>query len=108
MWMHIRWKQRHQVNHVDDSDTQTGCVVSQPPCRCDGFERWHVAGGCQDYVWVAATGSACPVPGRSAECAVFGGTLDIKPLQLRLLVNDDQVDIVPAAQTVIGDRQQAV
>ena len=34
--------------------------------------------------------------------------VDAEPLELRLLVDDDQVDVVPAAEAVIGDREQTV
>ena len=34
--------------------------------------------------------------------------LHVEPLQLWLLINDDQVDIVAATEAVIGDREQAV
>ena len=34
--------------------------------------------------------------------------LDVEPLPFRLFAGDDHVDVVAAAQTVVGDRQQAV
>ena len=36
------------------------------------------------------------------------GRFHIEPLPLGLLAGNDQVDVVPAAKTVIGDREQAV
>ena len=48
------------------------------------------------------------LPDRRTARAVLGGCLAIEPLQLRLLVDDDEVDVALAAQAVIGDRQQAV
>ena len=48
----------------------------------------------------------CQMPGAGG--AVADGRVDVEPLPLRLLAGDDQVDVVAAAQAVIGDRQQAV
>ena len=46
---------------------------------------------------------------RAAKLPLGGnGGFDIEPLPLRLFAGDDQVDVVPAAKTVIGDREQAV
>ena len=33
---------------------------------------------------------------------------NVEPLELRLLVDDDQIDVIPATKAVIGHRQQTV
>ena len=39
---------------------------------------------------------------------MLDGRLHVEPLQLRLLVDDDQVDVVAAAEAMVGHREQAV
>ena len=34
--------------------------------------------------------------------------VDVEPLELRLLVDDDQVHVVAAAETVVGDGEEAI
>src|SRR5262249_35607304 len=51
---------------------------------------------------------AGPLPDAEASLAVLDRLIHRQPLRCRLLAGDDDVDVVPAAQAVIGDRQQAV
>ena len=51
--------------------------------------------------------------GSAADLIVAGRAMplrcsDIEPLQLRLFVDDDQVDVVTASETVVGHRQETV
>ena len=48
--------------------------------------------------------SQIPAPRRQCSC----GLVDREVLQLRLLVDDDEVDVRARAQAVVGDRQQRV
>src|SRR5205807_6148111 len=49
-----------------------------------------------------------PIPDPRSAGAVGARLVHRQPLQLRLLVDDDQIDVVAAAQAVVGDREQAV
>ena len=70
----------------------------------------HVAGaGQHDVGFVRAGASSVPAQSQTdapaAQCASASSRFEV--LQVRLLVDDDEVDVVAAAQAVVGDRQQA-
>jgi hypothetical protein len=48
------------------------------------------------------------LPNTGPDRAVANGGFNIEPLPLGLFTGNDQVDVVPAAKTVIGYREQAV
>src|SRR5262249_8488517 len=49
-----------------------------------------------------------PLPYTDSRGTVLDCGIHIQPLQLRLLAGHDHVDVVTAAQAVVGDGQQAV
>src|SRR5207253_11499304 len=78
------------------------------PRRRHGLEGRDVP-GCGEYdVRVAAVVVAGPRPYRGAARTVRSRRLDVEPLELRLLVDDDQVHVVAAAETVVGDGEEAI
>ena len=68
----------------------------------------HVAAAGHHHVGLAAVVVAGPLPDPEAGRAVLDRLVHRQPLRRRLLAGDDDVDVVPAAQAVVGDRQQAV
>ena len=67
-----------------------------------------VARARHDHVRLAALVVAGPVPDADALGAMLDRRIHVEKLQMRLLVGDDDVDVVGAAQAMIGDAQQAV
>ena len=107
--MVVRRVERHQVDDVDDPHAQLRDVLAQQRGRGQRLHGRDVAGAGQHDVGLVAAGlGAGPVPDRGAARAVVARRVDVEALQLRLLVDDDEVDVVAAAQAVVGDREQAV
>ena len=72
------------------------------------FQRRHVAAAGHHDVRFASLVVAGPFPDADARRAMFDRLVHRQPLRSRLFAGDDDVDIVAAAQTVIGDRQERV
>ena len=68
----------------------------------------HVAAARHHDIGLRAMVIARPLPDPEPACAVLDRLVHGQPLGRRLLAGDDDIDVVPAAQAVIGDRQQAV
>ena len=100
--------QRHQVDDVDDADLQLGRVPAQQVDRGQGLERRHVAAAGHHDVGLRALVVAGPLPDAEARRAVLDRLVHRQPLRRRLLARHDDVDVVAAAQAVVGDREQAV
>ena len=99
--------QSHEVDHVHDADPNVRNVVSQQGHGCESFERRNITRAGHDHIGIVRI-VARPLPDAGADRAVANGGFDIEPLPLGLFAGNDQVDVVPAAKTVIGDREQAV
>ncbi len=103
---------RQQPRHLDDvhhPHRQIGQLAAQ---QIGGGQRLlggDVAGAGQHHVRVAAAVlRARPVPGPGAAGAVGAGLVEGEPVEARLLAGDDHIDVVAAAQYVIGHREQGV
>jgi hypothetical protein len=105
--MLARREQFHQIHDVDHADVQRRCIRAQPRRGCEHLECRHVAGGREHDIGLAVV-VARPLPDRRAARAVLRRGREVEPLQLGLLVDDDEVDVVATAQAVVGDREQAV
>ena len=100
--------QLEQVDDVDEADLQVGELLAQQRRRGQRFLRRDVAGRGHHHVGLAALVVAGPVPDADALGAVRDRRVHVQVLQMDLLVGDDHVDVVLAAQAVVGDREQAV
>jgi hypothetical protein len=73
-----------------------------------GFLGWNVSARGHDDVWLFV----CAVGGKFPDSDTFGamgdGVLHVEVLEMVLLVGDDDVDVVGAAETVVGYREKAV
>ena len=75
--------------------------------RCEDLERGHVAGAGHNDIGVARI-IARPLPDADSGSAGAGGRVDVEPLPFQLLAGDDQVDVIPAPEAVIGHAKQAI
>ena len=98
----------HQVDDVDDADLELGQVLADQVDRGQRLERGDVAGAGDDDVGLAALVVAGPVPDPDAARAVEDRLVHRQPVRRRLLAGHDHVDVVAAAQAVVGDRQERV
>ena len=76
--------------------------------RRQRLQRRHVAAAGHHDVGLAALVVGGPFPNAEAGSAMLDGLVHREPLRRRLLAGDHDVDVVAAAQAVIGHRQQAV
>ena len=98
----------HEVDDVDDPDLQVGQVLAQDVHRGQRLERRDVAGAGHDDVRLDALVVAGEVPDADAARAVQDGLVHRQPVGRRLLAGHDDVDVVAAAQAVVGHREQRV
>src|SRR5215468_8737243 len=94
--------QDHQIDDVYHSDLQLRHMTAQQRRGGKNLQSGNVAGRSHHDVRIALV-VAGPLPDTCARLAVANGGVHIKPLQFRLLAGHDHVDVVAAAQTVIGD-----
>ena len=105
----LRPGQRHQVDDVDHPDDEVGQHLPQQLGGRHGLHGDHVAGrGQHDVGIAAAVVVARPGPDAGPVGAVRDRLVDGQPLLLRLLVDDDQVDVALRPQAVVPHRQQRV
>ncbi len=102
---------RHQAGHVDDvhhADRQLRQVAAQQQGGGQDLLGGHVAGAGEDDVRFAAVLRAGPVPDAGPACAVGAGGVHGQPVEAGLLAGHDHVDVVAAAQGVVGDGEEGV
>ena len=98
----------HQVDHIDHADLQVRRVPAQQVDGSQGFQRRNIATARHHHVGLAALIVAGPLPDSYPARAVLDRRVHVQPLQRGLLAGDNDIDIIAAAQAVIGDRKQAV
>ncbi|OIQ69769.1 hypothetical protein GALL_486260 [mine drainage metagenome] len=97
-----------KIHHVDEAYFQLREMLAQQHGGGQRLLGGHVARAGHDDIRLDACIVARPVPGADAFGAVQHGGIHVQELQMLLLVADDDVDIVGALETMVGDRQQAV
>lgn len=90
-----------QVDYVYEADFEVGEVCAEEGGGGEGFVRRHVAAGGHYNVWFSAAVVAGPLPDADTFCAVGDGLVHSEVLQVFLLVGDDYVDVVFAAEAVV-------
>ena len=100
--------QPHQVDDVDDPHLQLGQVLAQERGGGERLERRDVAAAAEDDVGLAALVVRGPLPDPEPARAVDDRVVHREVVERRLLARDDHVDVVAAAQAVVGDREQRV
>ena len=96
---------------VDDAGDQVGNPLPQQLRGGEHLHRRHIADTSQNHVGpgtrVIHLGTR-PVPHRTSPLTVRRSLVGRQILQVWLLVGDDEVHVIAAAEAVIGDGQQAV
>src|SRR5262249_17050881 len=105
VWVLARWLKLHEIDDIDDSDLQIGRMLSKKVDGGEGLRGRHVTAAGHDDVRLAAPIVAGPLPDTESSFAVLDRLVHRQPLRSGLLARDDDVDVVPTSQTVIGDRQ---
>ena len=68
----------------------------------------YIATGCKDNISLAALIVAGPVPNTNAFCAMLNSVLGPEKLDMLLLIGDNHIDIVHAAEAMVHHGQEAV
>ncbi len=104
--------QSKQVNHVHKPHLQVGKLFSQNGGRRQRFFGDNVAAAGHHHVGNIGLGAAVvvagPVPNTDALGAVGYRLRHVEVLEVVLLVGDNHIDVVHAAEAVVGHREQAV
>ena len=100
--------QLEQVNHIYEADFQIGEFISEKRGCRERFLRRDIARASHHYIRFLSLIVARPAPDTDAPGAVRDRFIHRQVLKVRLLIADDHVDVVLAAQTMVGDRQQEV
>ena len=100
--------QPHQVDHVHHPHAQAGQVLAQQRHGGHHLEGGRVARAGEHHVGFAALLVAGPLPDPRAPGAVQDGLVHREPVRGLVLARHDHVDVVAAAQAVVGDREQRV
>ncbi len=96
------------VDDVDDADGEVGQVAAQQLGGGQDLLGGDVTGAGEDDVRFAAVLGAGPFPDAGAACAVGAGLVHGEPVEAGLFAGDDHVDVVAAAQDVIGHGEKGV
>ncbi len=83
-------------------------MLAQEVHRRERFERGHIAATGHHHVRLAALVVAGPFPDADAGGAMFDRLVHRQPHRRGLFAGDDDVDVIAAAQAMVGDGEQAV
>ena len=100
--------QPHEIDDVDHADFQIGQMLTQDRHGSQDLQRGRVAAAGHHHVRFAALIVAGPLPDADSFGAMHNRLFHGQPLRQCMFAGHDHVHIVPAAQTVIENRQQAV
>src|SRR5262245_14343390 len=103
--MLTRRLQLHQIHDVDDTHLEVGSILTEKVDGSQSLKRRHVTATNHDDVRVPATIVAGPLPDAQPCGAVLDRLVHRQPLWGWLLTGDDYVDVVSAAQAVVGNRE---
>src|SRR5262249_47080513 len=88
---------------VHEPDLRVREVLAQQGGGGQGLHRRHVAAARHDHIGFGPLVVAGPIPEAEAFRAVRDRRLHVQILQVDLFVRDDHVDVVEAAQAVVGN-----
>ena len=108
VWMFGGRLQPHEIDDVDHAHLEAGQVVPKDGRGGQGFERRHVARRGHDQIRLGAFIVARPLPDADPGSAVPYGGVHPQPLRRRVFTRNDDVDVLPAAQTVVHHAQETV
>src|SRR5579864_1807019 len=94
--------QFEKVNYIDETDLEIGEFPMQKYGRGQCFLSRDIPCRSEYQIRFAVLIIACPIPDSKPFGAMFDCRLHVHILQVELLVADDDIDIVFAAQTMVG------
>ena len=106
--MFARRLQLHEIHHVDHSDSQFGQMGAKDGHGRQDLQSGRVSAAGHHHVRLGILVVAGPLPDADALRAVRDRRVYGQPLGHGMLPGNHDVDVMPAAQAVIKDREQAV
>ena len=100
--------QLHEIDDVDDPDFEIGQMLAKDRDRGQNLKRRRLSATGHHDVRFGVLIVARPLPDADAFGAMHGGGVHGQPLRESVFASHRHVDIMPAAQAVIEDRQQTV
>ena len=100
--------QLHQIDDIDHPDLQIGQMLAQNGNGGQNLQRGRVAAAGHHHVRLGVLVVAGPLPDADAFRAMHDGGVHGQPLREGVFAGHHHVDVMPAAQAVIEDREQAV
>src|SRR5215472_15196968 len=93
--------QFEKIDDVDEANLYIWELLAQERRRGQRFQGRNVSGGGDDHVGFNALVAASPVPNPYALGTVLNRCVHVEVLKVKLLVGDDDIDIVLASEAVV-------
>ena len=100
--------QFHQIDYVDHSNLKLWQMLAQDGDRGQDFERRRIPATAHDHVRLPALVITRPLPDADALRAMHRRGIHGEPLRKGVFAGYHDIDVIPAAQAVIEDRQQTI
>ena len=100
--------QLHQIDDIDYPDFQIGKMLAQNGNSGQNLERGRVPATGHHHVRLRILVVASPLPDANSFRAMHNCFIHRQPLRKRVFACNDHIDVMPAAQTMIKDRQKTV
>ena len=100
--------QLHQIDDIDHPDLQIGQMLAKNGNGGQNLQRGRVAAAGHHHVRLAALIVAGPLPDANSFRAMHDRGVHGQPLRQGVFAGHHHVDVMPAAQAMIEDRQQAI
>src|SRR5215469_9238423 len=97
------WLQLEQVYNVNEPDLEVWKIGAEHSSRSQRFLSGNISRRYQHHIGLRSLVVAGPIPYANAFGAVPDRGVHVHVLQVQLLIADNHVDVVLAAQTVVGD-----
>src|ERR1700690_1056511 len=104
MWMFRLWLEREKIDDIDKAKLKVRKMLIQNGGRCQGLRCRDITSTGKHHIRFAFHICACPVPDPNALGTMQNGLFHGQVLEVRLFIRDDDVDVVSAAQTMVGYR----
>jgi len=108
VWMFSIRLQFEKINYIDVTNLYIGEFFPQEHNCRQRFLRRNISCRSHHNVRLAALVVAGPFPNADSLGAVLDGGIHVHELEMELFVANNNVDVVFAAQTVVGHREQAI
>lgn len=97
-----------EIDYVDESDLEVWKELAEESGGSERLMCGYITAGCHDDIRLDALVIGGPVPDAETLGAVLNGLFHLEILQMILLVGDDDIDVVVAAQAMVCHGKKTV